>query len=452
MQPEWTERFAWHRRGTGLFEFGPAAGVGVDWELVQTTAGLLFLLVRANNSTQLGAMDLEVLATFTAQATLSGYDTCGIAYRVDAEARTNPVHTARAEEEWVTFRARQAEAIAQKAVASKYSFTVTNLCLDAPPAATWEVDSVRLAVVPIECYEEVVSTLYTRDRYAITATLTIETGERTKAVEEADLFCELASYALGCRVQWLHLEGLSAEGQPMAAWLSSAITGPFVRLPLIDDAAFWTFVTDQRASYYAFRDEQPAHARRLLGILMNATSSDDFLELRGLKLASAVDALCTIMLPARRPQQFVSNGRRDYFLSAVRHAIREHATKTLLPDSPDDPGRQVRWAQQMANKVNDLLRPPFHDLIQELCGVLSIAVPADDVACFVRARNELVHEARFVSQRAAVPEDWPFTTPRQEYFWMLRFVDRLVLRTLGYRGAFLDRSTQDGASVAAECA
>lgn len=69
---------------------------------------------------------------------------------------------------------------------------------------------------------------------------------------------------------------------------------------------------------------------------------------------------------------------------------------------------------------------------------------------FIRARNELVHEGRFVSQRANVPKDWPFTEPIDEYFHMLRFADRLVLRTLGYRGAFLDRSSRGTRRVAAE--
>lgn len=449
MQPEWIERFAWHRRGTGVLEFQQAVGVGVDWELVQTPAGALFLLVRANGSTALGAVDLDVLVEFTAEARLSGFDEAGLATRVEAEGRTNPVYLARVDG-WITLRAQHAEAVVREPVVVAYRFTLVNLCLDTPPAQAWEREGAHLNVVPVAAYDEVVSTLYTRDRQAITATLTVDGGDRTHAVQLADHFCELASYANGCRVQWLHLEGLNAEGAAVSAWLSARITGPFIRLPLIADAAFWPFVREQWATYQAFRQAEPAHARRLLGMLMNATSSDDFLELRGLKLASAVDALTTIVLPSPRPNPFVSNGRRDAFLSTIRQAIRDHAPTALRPDTTQTPDHQARWTQQMTDKAPELVRPAFRELIQELCDVLAIAVPPEDTAQFIRARNELVHEARYVCQRVTVPDGWPFTSPAQEYFWLLRYVDRLVLRTLGYRGPFLDRSVRGRAQLPAD--
>jgi len=449
MESEWTQRFVWHSKGTGLLEFQPQVGVGVDWELVQTVAGPLLLVVRANGTTALGEADLKALLALQWNARLSGFDTNGYAVSVQTGTRTNPVHAA-AGDDWVTLRASQAECVKPETPVAAYRFPLLNLLLDKPPVAMWEAMGTNLSIAPVADYEDVVSTLYTRDRQAVTAILSVRSPDRTAAVRTADLFCELASYACGCRVQWLHLEGVDAAETPVSAWLSSAITGPFARLPLIQSDMLWEFLESQGITYAEFRDAQPAQARRLLGIVMNAIAGDDFLELRGLKLASTVDALLTIVLPPDRPRQFVSSNRRDDFMTAVRRDIRARAAEFLPPDPPDDLGRQARWSEQIALRSNDILRPSFRELIDQLCGVLKINVEPAEISQFIRSRNELVHEARYVCQRTNHPAGWPFTEPAQEYLWMLRFVDLLVLRTLGYRGSFLDRSGRGETLVAAE--
>jgi hypothetical protein len=131
----------------------------------------------------------------------------------------------------------------------------------------------------------------------------------------------------------------------------------------------------------------------------------------------------------------------------VRAHIRKNAGELLLPDEPETLGRQAEWIRQMTEKAPELVRRSFRELIEEVCRSLQMVVEPADTATFIRARNELVHEGRFVSQRANPPADWLFAQPSDEYFWMLRFADRLVLRTLGYRGAFLDRSSRGAQRV-----
>jgi hypothetical protein len=223
-------------------------------------------------------------------------------------SRTNQVH-GELDDAWVTTDASQVESVQKDPPAAvQYRFPLTNLCLKAPPTATWELAGAQVTVNPAVDYDRIVSTLYTRDRCAETATLTVESQDRKTAAERADAICELASYACGCRVQWLRVEGLAANGSVVTAWAANAITGPFVALPMIDEQEFWTFLRDQGPSYLEFRTTHVTHARRLLGMLLNATASDDFLELRGLKLAGAVDALAKIVLPSDEPPRFVNGG------------------------------------------------------------------------------------------------------------------------------------------------
>jgi hypothetical protein len=250
----------------------------------------------------------------------------------------------------------------------------------------------------------------------------------------------------------LHLQGVDAAGTPVSAWFTNPITGAFVALPLIDEAAFWGFIQAQWASYRAFRVEQPRQARRLLGLLLNASSADDFLELRGSKVVGIVDALTSMVLPPQAPK-FPSNRLRRAFLSAVREHIRIEAAQYLLPDPDDAPGRRERWGEEMARKATDIVRLSFRELIVQMYAVLRIDIDEAALEYFIVSRNELIHEARFVCQREDPehpPAGWPFATPAEEYFWLLRFVDRLVLRKLDYRGPFVDRCRRDGSQVAAE--
>ena len=451
MQEEWTERFAWYSQGTGIIGFEQQrAAVGVDWELVQTLAGSLFVLVRANGSTPLGTPDLEMLLELSPLARLAGLDADGYGVQVDTDRRSNAVHSKSADDGWITLRARGGERVKKKATPVAYRFPILNLSLDIPPEASIELDGVRLTFAPVEHYFDAVSTLYTRDRYALTAFLTVETPDRLLAASYADRACELASYACGCRIAWLHMEGIDATHNVVSAWLPNAITGPFVPLPLIEESTLWTFMQAQWASYSAFRAENVKQARRLLGLLLNATSSDDFLELRGLKLAGTVDALSSLVLPNELPRIFISNGRRDAFLSDLREHIRGSAENYLIPDPPEDLGRQVRWIAQITEKTNELLRPSFRESLGRVCEILAIPTESLDIPRFIQSRNELVHEARFICQRAKPPDDWPFAEPAHEYYSMLRFVDRLVLRALHYRGVFIDRFARDGSLIPAD--
>lgn len=187
----------------------------------------------------------------------------------------------------------------------------------------------------------------------------------------------------------------------------------------------------------------------LLGLITNATAADDFLELRGLKLGAFVEVL-TRMVVAKPQSPFAEKKGEKEFHEKLRGYIRELADDLLADDLPEQQGRKAKLVEQMTEKTRDLVRPPFREMIAQLCSSLNIAVEEAEIARFVKSRNELVHESRYVSQRVKRPPEWPFDKPEKEYFWMVRFADRLILRFLGYRGAFIDRSALDGSEYPPE--
>ncbi len=67
----------------------------------------------------------------------------------------------------------------------------------------------------------------------------------------------------------------------------------------------------------------------------------------------------------------------------------------------------------------------------------------EDLRRFVASRNRLVHEGCFYSEKASGMERGglrPLGSLQEEWFWLVHFVDRLVLAAIGYYGEYIDWS------------
>ncbi len=453
MKRTWTSQFVWYNEGQGILELGPPQGVRVAWTAAQSVAGKTFIAVRPLPEEPLGG-DLGIILEFARSPTIVGMDIAGRTLRASTNGRTNPVDAADPDEGWITFRVQEIECSAPApapapAIAS-FRFALSNISQEAPPDASWMAEGVVLTVSPACAYEDVVSTLATRDRFGHTAYLSVDTNDRACAVRLAETTCALLSLITGCRVSWLHLEGLDASGAVTDAWVSNAITGPFLSLPVIEEARRWGVVAEHWQRFADFYAAHRLHARRLIGLLLNATADDDFLEVRGAKLATTVEALTTVVVGNPVPTGFATQADRRAFRNAVQTHVEAEAKAWLVDDTPGTPGVKEQRIDELKQKVNNLFHPTFRQQIAEMHRVLQLDMDADQVRRFVTSRNELVHEVRFVCQRDTPPDDWPHRSPAAEYFAMLLLVDRLLLRTIGYRGPFVDRAARDGTLAPAE--
>ena len=232
MESTWTGRFAWYSQGQGILEVDPPRGVRVEWSAVQSATGNAFIAVRPLPEEALAA-DIELLVQLVQAPNIVGFDTAQHAVRASTSARTNPVDAADLDAGWITFRVNEFESIARASTVTSFRFALSNISQEGPPHASWIAEGVELSVTPAPTFEDMVSTLGTRDRYGHTANLSVATDNREHAVQLAEITCALLSLIVGCRVSWLHLVGLDVSGAAVHAWLSNAITGPFMNLLLL---------------------------------------------------------------------------------------------------------------------------------------------------------------------------------------------------------------------------
>ena len=98
------------------------------------------------------------------------------------------------------------------------------------------------------------------------------------------------------------------------------------------------------------------------------------------------------------------------------------------------------------SNLGGLNRKTFKQQLRELLDALGLDYCDNDLNRFVASRNKLVHEGRFYCEKASNEERTriiPFVTPSIEWFWLLHFVDRIILKASGYRGPCLNWSTPE---------
>ncbi len=98
------------------------------------------------------------------------------------------------------------------------------------------------------------------------------------------------------------------------------------------------------------------------------------------------------------------------------------------------------------SNLGGLNRKRFKQQLRELLDALGLDYCDNDLSRFVASRNKLVHEGRFYCEMASNQERTriiPFDSPSIEWFWLLHFVDRIILKASGYRGPCLNWSTPE---------
>ena len=305
----------------------------------------------------------------------NGHDERGNLVDVKIRQWTDPVHFTAGEEGWITLHASKASVVDIRGnLPVVYRFSLINLTLESPPYVTLRFDEIELIWEPLPTYHASVAALGTRERFAQTCTLTVTTGNLSAAREKAEIACELASYAQGCRVQWIRCEGIDATGAVACTSMSNSITSAYVPLSAFRNSDIWQFIQSQWRGYSDFRATTPKHARRLLGLMMNSIAMDDFIETRGMKLVSTVEALVAMVVPSLPQPRFKTKSGKKKFGRAVRDFIRSEAMTYLIPDAADTPGRSEQWAEHIASMNRDILMKTFRELIYETCSAIEIDV------------------------------------------------------------------------------
>lgn len=164
------------------------------------------------------------------------------------------------------------------------------------------------------------------------------------------------------------------------------------------------------AAYAALPDVARTYEvrRGLIIAYIDARSEEDFLEMRGVKLAIVAE-----MIKAQRGGAVSTSSNAGGWRRSISRLV-------------------SRWRRPVHQRFSAALRAA--------CRNAGFRPSRSDIRDFVSSRNRLVHVGRFRSDPAAPQLPCRFSSPAMEYFFMVSFIDRFFLNLFGYTGPFLDWS------------
>jgi hypothetical protein len=265
--------------------------------------------------------------------------------------------------------------------------------------------------------------------------------------EQTHILCRALSIANGSRVEWVYCDLYDTSGARIERQHRNHVTKRYTGCTIIDYRNGWT-PDVQRFTEEAFRllatDTEPLLRPSILESLYDARAQEDFLEARGAKVAVTLEMLRWTLVASegrREPEPLVEwpvfEALTDDLRAAIAaildaHRIPPKERKQLLK------ARSLRRLNQAGAQGGD-----FGRMLQQLNVRIGLRADADTIERVTRSRHALVHEGKFycqlapTSRPASLP---PLASPADEYFFLVAFLDRLILALLRYQGPYLDWS------------
>lgn len=248
--------------------------------------------------------------------------------------------------------------------------------------------------------------------------------------------CYILSIASGTKVQWVYCIEMTQSRWKLATSHYSRITKPFSPLAPIDLDQSGVIKSFVEKVYPTYVKQRSAFAleKGTIDAYLDAKVETDYLEMRGVKMAVAIEALKQTFLdiPGNQSYELVLP-EADY--ASLIEDIQKEVCRVLT-----DHGIKKKMAKACATEGNiiGLNRRPFRYVLLKLCKSLNLNL-SPDTDLFIACRNSLVHQGRFYSKSATPTERArlaPLPTPRDEYFLLVHVMDRIYLKLIGYSGPY----------------
>jgi len=310
------------------------------------------------------------------------------------------------------------------------------------------VDDTEIVLKPLADYEEVskrVATLRDIDVTCEAVAIVENEAELARLTEVMENLCYLLSIAKGTKINWVYRDLYSHDGDRFETLHSYRITKPFVPLPIIDPRVPEDTKQFIESAYDAYVNKRDPYKLDGGGVdaYLDAKSEHDFIQMRGAKLAVALEIL------------------KSHFAHAHGHA------HVLNPDVFDDRHEELErefrgflrgfFAREMATgeitrgeldmmtaKARGFNYRSLPSIMRKLRRSIDLGISEGELQLFVNSRNKLVHYGDFYCKLATDEERKrcpPLPSPADEWLFMVNFLDRVFLKLLGYQGHYLNWRT-----------
>lgn len=292
-----------------------------------------------------------------------------------------------------------------------------------------------IAIVnPVPDYKDVIDRIKAQKSISVTCELFARPSEVTELHEVAskvDELCRLLSLARGTKITWISAEECMEDGKAHRIILRNSVTWPFSSPALIDprnpqDTAI--FIEKVYPTYLKLRDSYNLNIA--IEQYLDAKRATMYLETRALAAVSLLDFLQGRYASQHGLSKIVklSNKEQEQIRLCLKGII-----ESLRPNINDDKFKEVlgeNTLQEMMEKTSELNRRSYLNVLKLWVHNLKLDISEDELSEVKCTRNALVHNAKFRSTSSE--------GKTREYFRIIRLIDQIFLKLLGYDGYFID--------------
>lgn len=238
--------------------------------------------------------------------------------------------------------------------------------------------------------------------------------------EKVRKLCQLLSVARSTFINWSSCQIINPEGESVYELHGNAITRSYHGNNLINIFPKQTvnFLDSGWKAYDQYGEI--FQLKRFLNGYFD-TYVDSFIESRSLSIAVLVDFLCSKWALKEERHVFLDEKVFKKNLSKLEKGI-----STLLEILFDN--LKDSYKKAMLSKIVDFNNRPLDWKLKRFRKTFDCPITDKEIKRFIKIRNSLAHRSLF-------PDDVDST---KAYLFMRHFLDRIVLKILGYKGQYFD--------------
>lgn len=254
--------------------------------------------------------------------------------------------------------------------------------------------------------------------------------------EVVDNLCYVLSVASGHKVQWILWKMLSENDQVVSSKHASRVTKPYSPLDVISEREADEIQAFIQNVYPVFENKLDVYKLKqgLIDSYLDAKAEGDYLEVRGAKLVVALELLKNIFLqlPSSPINELILD--EEHFIS-VSTLVKDILREKLIKD-----GAESQQRCEVYSKIQELNRSSFRSVLEQICMMVNLQVDEKDMDLVIRSRNSLVHTGYFIFETLSSEEKEQYKLKMvwDEYLFLVAFLDKLILKLLGYSGKYFD--------------
>jgi len=179
--------------------------------------------------------------------------------------------------------------------------------------------------------------------------------------------------------------------------------------------------------------------RELIDSHLDSLKLGIYLETKGGNLGITMETLKEIFIGVAKKDGI----NKENILTNEKFKELKKSIKRCIQSKDDEKEKRIL----MYENLETMNRTPFKALISDFCKEINCEISEDQIQLFIKCRNKLVHTGNFYCRYATskYKERYPqLKDETSEYLFLVNFINKLLLKSYGYRGFYLDWSSIEG--------